>query len=213
MRRSSVGKRRSSVWERRNSVRVWRSSYISLCGLAQLVARQSVYCLEAPSWNLGLPIIKYLFSRNNYVGPTSIFIYPTDQTQINRVFASYCLKAFPSLVYCWARTSSPSSPSSMFRVQFSTTEICIRVGRSTLGVRCKKRFAIFPSPAGMSLTKLSLAGNNLIIPGQREFGFSDIPAGDGNIANHFFTVYSTMYSMYLLLGNTALLARGFFLQT
>ena len=30
---------------------------------------------------------------------------------------------------------------------------------------CKKRLAIFPSPAGMSLTKLSLA-LNLIIPGQ-----------------------------------------------
>jgi hypothetical protein len=29
---------------------------------------------------------------------------------------------------------------------------------------CKKRFAIFPSPAGMSITELSLAGNNLIIP-------------------------------------------------
>ncbi len=34
----------------------------------------------------------------------------------------------------------------------------------------KKRFAIFPSPAGMSLTKLSLDGNNLIIPAQRGFG-------------------------------------------
>jgi hypothetical protein len=34
----------------------------------------------------------------------------------------------------------------------------------------KKRLAIFPSPAGMSLTKLSLAGNNLILPGQEEFG-------------------------------------------
>jgi hypothetical protein len=29
----------------------------------------------------------------------------------------------------------------------------------------KKKLAIFPSPAGMSLTKLSLAGNNLVIPG------------------------------------------------
>ncbi len=31
---------------------------------------------------------------------------------------------------------------------------------------------VFPSPAGMSLTKLSLAGNNnnLIIPGQGELG-------------------------------------------
>jgi hypothetical protein len=40
----------------------------------------------------------------------------------------------------------------------------------------KKRLAVFPSPAGMSLTKLSLAKNNLIkfgnliIPGQGEFG-------------------------------------------
>jgi hypothetical protein len=33
-------------------------------------------------------------------------------------------------------------------------------------IHCKKRLAIFPSPAGMSLTKLSLAGSNLIIPGQ-----------------------------------------------
>ncbi len=37
-------------------------------------------------------------------------------------------------------------------------------------VHCKKRLAIFSSPAGMSLTKISLAGNNLIIPGQEEFG-------------------------------------------
>jgi hypothetical protein len=29
-------------------------------------------------------------------------------------------------------------------------------------VHCKKRLSIFPSPAGMSLTKLSLVGNNLI---------------------------------------------------
>jgi hypothetical protein len=35
---------------------------------------------------------------------------------------------------------------------------------------CKKRFAIFPSPAGMSLTKLSLAEKILIIPGQGDFG-------------------------------------------
>jgi hypothetical protein len=34
----------------------------------------------------------------------------------------------------------------------------------------KKSLSIFPSPAGMSLTKLSLAGKILIIPGQGEFG-------------------------------------------
>jgi hypothetical protein len=52
-------------------------------------------------------------------------------------------------------------------------------------MRCKKRLAILPNPAGMSLTKLSLAGNNLIIPGQRESLVSDIPAGDWKIANIF----------------------------
>ncbi len=34
----------------------------------------------------------------------------------------------------------------------------------------KKRLAVFPSPAGMSLTKLSLDGNNKILPGQGGFG-------------------------------------------
>jgi hypothetical protein len=37
-------------------------------------------------------------------------------------------------------------------------------------LHCKKELAIFPSPAGMSLTKLSLGGKNLIIPAQEEFG-------------------------------------------
>ncbi len=36
-------------------------------------------------------------------------------------------------------------------------------------IHCKKMLSIFPSPAGMSCTKLSLAGNNLVIPGQGEF--------------------------------------------
>ncbi len=33
-----------------------------------------------------------------------------------------------------------------------------------------KKFAIFPSPAGKSLAKLSLTGNNFISPGQGVFG-------------------------------------------
>jgi len=40
----------------------------------------------------------------------------------------------------------------------------------------------------MSLTILSLARNNLIIPAQvRERLVSDIPAGDGNVANLFYS--------------------------
>jgi hypothetical protein len=54
-------------------------------------------------------------------------------------------------------------------------KIFIREQRlAILTVYCKKRFAIFPSPVGMSLTKLSLDGNNLTIPVQ----VSDIPAGE-----------------------------------
>ncbi len=55
-------------------------------------------------------------------------------------------------------------------------------------LHCKKSFSIFPSLAGMSLTKLSLGGNNDVIyklfP-PRESLVSDIPAGDGNIEKLF----------------------------
>ncbi len=37
-------------------------------------------------------------------------------------------------------------------------------------MHCKKSLVVFPSPARVSLTKLSLAGNYLIIPGRGEFG-------------------------------------------
>ncbi len=36
-------------------------------------------------------------------------------------------------------------------------------------VHCKKGLAVFLSPAGMSLIKLFLGGNNLVFPAQREF--------------------------------------------
>jgi hypothetical protein len=50
----------------------------------------------------------------------------------------------------------------------------------------KKSFSIFPCPARMSLTKLSLSGNNEVLyklfP---ESLVSDIPAGDGKIEKLF----------------------------
>jgi hypothetical protein len=51
-------------------------------------------------------------------------------------------------------------------------------------IHCKKRLACFPSLSGMSLTNLSLVGNNLILPAW-ESVVSDIPAGDGKLANLF----------------------------
>jgi hypothetical protein len=55
----------------------------------------------------------------------------------------------------------------------------------------KKRLAIFPSPAGMSLTKLSLAGNYLIIP---ESVVGDIPAGDGKMDKIFYSAMAVLTS-------------------
>jgi hypothetical protein len=63
----------------------------------------------------------------------------------------------------------------------------------------ESRFAVFPSPAGMSLTKLSLAGKNLIIPGRGELGKHVIPAGDGKTASIFLQciLYGSFALFYL----------------
>jgi hypothetical protein len=68
----------------------------------------------------------------------------------------------------------------LFTVGFYSFSISCRYMTYTV----KKRLATFPSPAGMSLTKLYLCGNNLIIPAQGEFDKWH-PAGDGNVSNLF----------------------------
>jgi hypothetical protein len=53
-------------------------------------------------------------------------------------------------------------------------------------VHCKKRFSIFPSPAGMSpVTKLSLAGKIIKLFPARVSLVSAVPAGEGKIGNLF----------------------------
>jgi hypothetical protein len=49
---------------------------------------------------------------------------------------------------------------------------------------------ILPSPAGMSLTKLSLAGNILIIPGNGAVWFVTSRLGTGNSVNLFLQCYT-----------------------
>ncbi len=51
---------------------------------------------------------------------------------------------------------------------------------------CKKRLACFPSPGGMSLTNLSLVGNNLTIPGQGVW-FLTSWLGTGNSLTFFYS--------------------------
>jgi hypothetical protein len=59
-------------------------------------------------------------------------------------------------------------------------------------IHCKKRLTIFLSPAGMSLTKLSLDGNSWIIPVQRERSKT---SWLGMVKwQTFFTVYGILYS-------------------
>jgi hypothetical protein len=52
----------------------------------------------------------------------------------------------------------------------SSMLLAVERDKSCMSIHCKKSLTIFPSPAGMSLTKLSLAGNNFIVTGQGEFG-------------------------------------------
>jgi hypothetical protein len=59
----------------------------------------------------------------------------------------------------------------------------------------KKSFSVFPSPAGRSLTKLSLGGNNLYMTSlfpARESLVSDSPAGEGNIEKLFYCAESVI---------------------
>jgi hypothetical protein len=64
----------------------------------------------------------------------------------------------------------------------------------------KKRFTSFPSPAGMSLTKLPLGRNNSVMtslfPPRESLVVHGIPAGDVKLANLFLrcTVYCTVYT-------------------
>jgi hypothetical protein len=58
--------------------------------------------------------------------------------------------------------------------------------KDTLRIHCKKRLTIFPSLAGMSLTKLFLGIIQLFLA--RESLISDILTGNGKIANLFYSV-------------------------
>jgi hypothetical protein len=60
-----------------------------------------------------------------------------------------------------------------YSIDFLCTEVLhckySPASRMVAVLHCKKRLAFFSPPIGMSLTRHSLAGNNLIISGQGEF--------------------------------------------
>jgi hypothetical protein len=49
-------------------------------------------------------------------------------------------------------------------------ELASVLHKHKLYIHGKKMLVILPTPAGMSVTKFSLAGNNEIVPGQEGFG-------------------------------------------
>ncbi len=75
-----------------------------------------------------------------------------------------------------------------FRDSLTRVASLVFLELSFLEYTVKKGFSIFPSPAEMSLTKLSLGGNNLYMTSlflPRESLVSGIPAGDGKIEKLF----------------------------
>jgi hypothetical protein len=95
------------------------------------------------------------------------------ESSLERTHLSKTHEIFFFPYWFWIQSGSGSRPTILYcsflvlYTQPSTPPL--PVSRS---LHCKKRLPVsfFLSPAGMSLTKLSLAGNNLIIPGQGEFG-------------------------------------------
>jgi hypothetical protein len=75
---------------------------------------------------------------------------------------------FQSVKYLSSFPSCPPSPTQLPIPYPSPSSLPTPLYSPPL--HCKKRLAVFPSPTGMSLTKLSLARNNLIIPAQGGFG-------------------------------------------
>jgi hypothetical protein len=77
-----------------------------------------------------------------------------------------------------------------------TKDTDCRIERQAVGsaaiIHTVKKLSIFPSPTRMSLTKLSLGGNDLCnYSGQGEL-VSDLPAGDGEIPNLFFIILKSL---------------------
>jgi hypothetical protein len=74
------------------------------------------------------------------------------------------------------------------RLEEETSAKSVKTSEAKSLVHRKKSFSLFLSSVGISLTKLSLGGNNDVIyklfP-PREGLVSDIPAGDGNIEKLF----------------------------
>ncbi len=76
-------------------------------------------------------------------------------------------KGRPAAPWEWRRRGRMDGSWRWRRTESAGIHICSLRTHIINCLHCKKK--VIPSPAGMSLTKLSLSGNNLIIPGQGKF--------------------------------------------
>ncbi len=83
-----------------------------------------------------------------------------------------------------------------------------RVLQSSPNVHCKKELAVFPSPAGMSLIKLFLGGDNLVFSRPERVWSVTSRLGTGKWLTLFYSVFSAISSdssyskQYLPVNNT-----------
>ncbi len=96
----------------------------------------------------------------------------TQQTQGS--FLTIRLSGFFPHGTLWIRFSSLQMKRQEFRTELQRTFHTGSYTHYTV-----KRVMILPSPVGLSLTNLSLAGNNQTIPGQGEFGIVTSRLGTG----------------------------------
>jgi hypothetical protein len=104
------------------------------------------------------------FCNSQHVLRSLFVISSVDKKRYNKL-ATFCQKRSK------CRRASLSFTARIFKTKRGTRGWDDKFSRyNPVGLHCKKRISSFPSPAGISLTKLFLARNNLIIPGQGEFG-------------------------------------------
>ncbi len=162
-----------------------RKKYVSMILQSNLVFKfiHIAYCQRAQQ-----AIGKQLVLTNTALSGV-IFIYVCKYARLLHMFF---VELWFERFFQSSDTSVSSSPISLVRSSLKPEPEPALPEPAKVGlfycIHCKKMLMIFPSPAGMSLTKLSLGGNCDVIyklfP-SRESLVSDIPAGDGKMANLF----------------------------
>jgi hypothetical protein len=101
------------------------------------------------------------------INPSSLMCHKVDKKTQYQQVVLYVQKYIKTRKYAGQDSSGPQNPCIL---QHTNDRLKILADFLYREVHCKKRLSVFPSPAWMSLTKLSIAWKNSNIPGQGEFG-------------------------------------------